>query len=110
MLKRKVAVIGLDSITPVMIERFVAEGRMPNLKRLRERGWSSELTSTMPATTPAAWTTVATGAWPSTHGVEGFAVHLPGRLTRSIIAVARTGSAASSSGRPPSRPASARSC
>jgi predicted AlkP superfamily phosphohydrolase/phosphomutase len=33
---------------------------------------------TMPPTTPAGWTTVATGAWPSTHGVEGFAGHRPG--------------------------------
>src|SRR6266516_2314862 len=78
MSKRKVAIIGIDSITPVMIERFMAEGRMPNLRRMYERGWSSEITSTMPPTTPAAWTTVATGAWPSTHGIEGFAVHRPG--------------------------------
>lgn len=74
----KVVVVGLDSITPVMIDRFVEEGRMPNLKRLRERGWSSEITPTMPPTTPAGWTTIATGAWPSTHGIEGFAVHAEG--------------------------------
>jgi predicted AlkP superfamily phosphohydrolase/phosphomutase len=78
MRRHRVAVIGVDSITPVMAERFVAEGRMPNLRRLMERGWWAETTSTMPPTTPAAWATVATGAWPSTHGVEGFAVHLPG--------------------------------
>jgi predicted AlkP superfamily phosphohydrolase/phosphomutase len=78
MSKRKVAVIGLDSITPMMVERFIAEGRMPNLQRLRERGWSSEMIPTMPPTTPAGWTTIATGAWPSTHGIEGFAVHVEG--------------------------------
>jgi predicted AlkP superfamily phosphohydrolase/phosphomutase len=75
---RKVVLVGLDSITPVMVERFLAEGRMPNLQRMRERGFSSEVTPTMPPTTPAGWTTVATGAWPSTHGVEGFAVHVEG--------------------------------
>lgn len=78
MAKPKVAVIGIDSITPVMADRFIAEGRMPNLQRLREWGWYSELTPPMPPTTPAAWTTIATGAWPSTHGVEGFAVHQAG--------------------------------
>lgn len=78
MTRRKVAVIGLDSITPVMIEPFLAEGRMPNLQRLQQRGWWSEITPTMPPTTPAGWATVATGAWPSTHGIEGFAVHCPG--------------------------------
>lgn len=78
MSQRKVAVVGLDSITPVMIDRFLAAGRMPNLKRLRDRGWSSEVTPTMPPSTPAGWTTVASGAWPSTHGIEGFAVHVEG--------------------------------
>lgn len=74
----KVVVIGLDSITPVMIERFCAQGQMPNLQRLRTQGWSAEVTPTMPPTTPAGWTTIATGAWPSTHGVEGFTVHRAG--------------------------------
>jgi len=76
--KRKVAVVGLDSITPVMIDRFVDQGRMPNLRRLRDKGFWAEVTPTMPPTTPAGWTTVATGAWPSTHGIEGFAVHRRG--------------------------------
>lgn len=75
---RRIAVIGLDSLSPIMVERFLAEGRMPNLDRIRRAGWSTELTPPMPPTTPAAWTTVATGAWPSTHGIEGFAVHVPG--------------------------------
>ncbi|HXM56888.1 MAG TPA: alkaline phosphatase family protein [Candidatus Dormibacteraeota bacterium] len=75
---RKVLLIGLDSITPVMIERMLQAGDMPNLARLAASGWSSEVVPTMPPTTPAGWTTVATGAWPSTHGIEGFAVHRQG--------------------------------
>lgn len=75
---RRVALIGLDSITPAMVEPFIDQGRMPNLRRIRDLGWWSEVTPTMPPTTPAGWTTVATGAWPSTHGVEGFAVHVEG--------------------------------
>jgi len=76
--RRRVVVIGLDSITPVMVERFLASGHMPHLAALRARGFSAEMVPTMPPTTPAGWTTVATGAWPSTHGVEGFAVHREG--------------------------------
>lgn len=75
---RKVAVVGLDSITPVMVDRYLAEGRMPNLARMRERGWWCEVKPTWPATTSTGWTTVATGAWPSTHGIEGFATHRRG--------------------------------
>lgn len=66
--------VGLDSITPLMVDRFMAEGRMPNLRRLTTRGWRSDTISTMPPTTPTAWTTIATGAWPQTHGIEGFVV------------------------------------
>ncbi len=78
MAKRRVALIALDSITPIMVDRFMAEGRLPNLERMRRQGWSAEILPTWPATTPAGWTTVATGAWPSTHGIEGFAVHVEG--------------------------------
>lgn len=76
--RRKVALIALDSITPIMVNRFMREGRLPNLDLMRRRGWSAEILPTWPATTPAGWTTVATGAWPSTHGIEGFAVHVEG--------------------------------
>jgi predicted AlkP superfamily phosphohydrolase/phosphomutase len=75
--RRRVVVIGLDSFTPVMADRYLAS-HMPALHGLCERGLYSEMVPTMPPTTPAGWTTVATGAWPSTHGVEGFAVHRPG--------------------------------
>lgn len=78
MSRPRVAIIGLDSLTPVMAERFLAASRMPALQRLRDRGFFAEVVPTMPPTTPAGWTTVTTGAWPSTHGVEGFAVHRPG--------------------------------
>lgn len=85
---RKVVLVGLDSIAPVMVDRFVAEGRMPNLQRMMQRGWSAEIVSTLPATTPAAWTTVATGAWPSTHGIEGFTVHVEGDpLDKKVFAL-----------------------
>lgn len=91
MAQPKVVVIGLDSITPVMVERFLAQGSMPHLQRLREQGWSAEVVPTMPPTTPAGWTTIATGAWPSTHGVEGFTVHVPGEpLDRKRYACSST--------------------
>lgn len=75
--RRRVVVVGLDSITPVMIDRFLADGAMPNLARLRDRGWSAEVVPTMPPTSPPGWATIATGAWPGTHGVDGFVVRDP---------------------------------
>ncbi len=76
--KTKVAVIGLDAIIPAYAERMIAAGKLPNLRALREAGFWSELIPTVPAWTPTGWATVATGANASTHGIEGFFIHLPG--------------------------------
>lgn len=70
--------IGLDSVVPKFVEEFGREGRLPNLMGLREEGFWAEAIPTIPAITPPGWATVGTGAWPSTHGIEGFGVHFPG--------------------------------
>lgn len=72
---RKLALVGLDSITPAILGPMLAEGAMPSLAELAAGGWSSEVVPTMPPTTPTGWTTLTSGAWPSRHGIEGFAVH-----------------------------------
>jgi predicted AlkP superfamily phosphohydrolase/phosphomutase len=76
--KRKVALIGLDAIIPVFAERLIEEGRLPNLRRLRDNGFWTELIPNAPAWTPTNWATIATGASASTHGIEGFFIHVPG--------------------------------
>jgi hypothetical protein len=74
----KVALVGLDGIVPQFAEKFMAEGAMPNLKKLRERGFYSHSIPSLPAWTPGNWATVVTGAQTSTHGIDGFEIHLPG--------------------------------
>lgn len=73
-MENKMVVIGLDSINP-LTKHFINEGKMPNLSKLMLNGFHSEMISTMPPTTPVAWTTIATGAYPSSHGIEGFSRH-----------------------------------
>jgi len=75
---KKVAFVGLDGIIPWMAEKFIAEGVMPNLKQLMENGFTTESVPSLPTWTPGNWTTLATGAQTSTHGIEGFEIHLPG--------------------------------
>lgn len=68
-------VIGLDGMDPDLTKRFVEEGKMPNVKRLIEQGAQREnlhLLGAMPTITPAQWTTLATGAYPETHGITDF--------------------------------------
>lgn len=72
---RKIMVIGLDGMDPDLTKRFMNEGKMPNVKKLVERGAQREdlhLLGAMPTITPAQWTTLATGAYPETHGITDF--------------------------------------
>ncbi len=64
--------IGLDGLDWDLLDRLVAEGRMPNWKRLTEKGYSARLTSVMPILSPIVWTTIATGVSPEIHRVLDF--------------------------------------
>ncbi len=68
----KVLVIGLDGATPELIERWVAEDKLPNLKKIIQGGVYGKLRSVYPPISPAAWTTFATGYNPGKHGTYDF--------------------------------------
>lgn len=71
-LAERVLIIGLDGATFDTLNPLIADGRMPNLKRLIETGTSGILDSTKPPITPAAWTTFMTGKGPGRHGIVDF--------------------------------------
>lgn len=75
---RRVAVVGIDGFSPDRMDRYLEAGALPAIGRVRREGVSAPLVSTLPATTPVAWATIATGALPSATGIEGFLVHQPG--------------------------------
>ena len=64
--------IGLDGLDWELLDRLVAENRMPNWKRLTAGGYSAKLTSVMPILSPIVWTTLATGVGPDVHRVLDF--------------------------------------
>ena len=71
----KVLVLGVDGFDPSLAKHFMDEGRMPALKQFVQRGAAREdlvLLGAMPTVTPPMWTTLATGAYPSTHGIISF--------------------------------------
>lgn len=76
MSKPRVLILGLDGLDPLLVERFAANGALPNLSRLMTRGVWGPLRSTTPATTLPAWTSFLTGASPSFHGVPDFTMRL----------------------------------
>ena len=70
----KFLVIGIDGFEPSLAKKFLDQGKMPNLKKFIERGACREdlvLLGAMPTVTPPLWTTLATGAYPGTHGITG---------------------------------------
>jgi len=66
---RKLMLLGVDSMMMKRVDRFVGEGRMPNLQRLMERGVAADAYPTIPTSTGPNWTTIITGADSATHGV-----------------------------------------
>lgn len=71
-LYKKVVVVGLDGLDPALVREFMARGRLPNLAALAARGTCSDLGTTLPAQTPTAWSTFATGLNAGGHGIYDF--------------------------------------
>ncbi len=65
----EVMVIGIDGASWNVLNAMMHAGVMPTLKRLVETGISGGLTSTIPPTSPPAWTSFMTGKNPGKHGI-----------------------------------------
>jgi predicted AlkP superfamily phosphohydrolase/phosphomutase len=65
-------VIGLDAMTPLVLEPLRAAGAVPHLDRLLGQGASGVLRSTTHPLTPQAWTTMFTGVGAGRHGIWDF--------------------------------------
>ncbi|MDQ3986005.1 MAG: alkaline phosphatase family protein [Actinomycetota bacterium] len=69
---KKAVMIGLDGAAWHLLDPLFEQGVMPRLEKLRAKGASGTLSSTVPTYTPPAWTSAATGVNPGRHGVYGF--------------------------------------
>lgn len=69
---KKVFCIGLDGGTFDLIDPFIKEGHLPNIKRLISGGARATLNSVILPFTPQAWGSFMTGVNPGKHGVFGF--------------------------------------
>ena len=74
---KRVVVIGLDGLEPTLAEQFMAEGIMPNLAKLRERGSYTRLGTTWPPLSPVAWSSFSTGTNPGKHNIYDFVSRTP---------------------------------
>jgi hypothetical protein len=65
-------VLGVDGMDPVVLQRLMDAGEMPNFKRLAESGGFQTLGTANPPQSPVAWSTFVTGMNPGGHGVFDF--------------------------------------
>ena len=65
-------VLGVDGLDPVILDRLMAEGRMPHFAALAREGSYQRLGTSNPPQSPVAWSNFVTGRDPGGHGVFDF--------------------------------------
>lgn len=89
-LSNKIIVLGVDGFEPSLAKKFMDQGKMPNLSQFVQKGACREdlmLLGAVPTVTPPMWTTLATGAYPNTHGITAFFNQHPEKLETVIYAL-----------------------
>lgn len=81
----RVLVVGWDGATWDLIDPLLAQGRMPHLARLLERGSQAVLDSTIVPISSAAWVGAVTGRDPAHSGVYGFFEPIPDTYDVTLI-------------------------
>ena len=69
---RRIVIVGFDGMDPELATRFMDQGKLPNLSKLRENGTFRPLRTTFPAISPVAWSTFQTGVNPGKHNIYDF--------------------------------------
>jgi len=68
----QMVIVGLDGMEPTLVEKFMTEGKLPNLSRLKKEGSYAHLKTTIPAISPVAWSSFMTGSHPCKHNIFDF--------------------------------------
>lgn len=84
---KELIILGIDGMDPALLQKYMDEGRVPNLKALAERGTFMPLATTDPPQSPVAWSAFITGLDLDGHGIYDFVhrdpVHLSSYLSTS---------------------------
>jgi len=69
---KRAVILGFDGMDPELADRFMQEGKLPNLAHLRDHGTFRKLRTTCPPISPVAWSTFMTGVNPGKHNIYDF--------------------------------------
>lgn len=86
----RVVVIGFDGMDPRLCGKLMNEGRLPNLKKMRDAGGFKPLGTSIPPQSPVAWSNFITGAGPGVHGIFDFVHRDPKKQCEPYYSAART--------------------
>ncbi len=74
---KRIIVLGLDGMDPGLATKFMQEGKLPNFRKLAEKGVFRTLDTSNPSMSPVAWSTFTTGTDASGHGIFDFLTRDP---------------------------------
>lgn len=83
----KILVLGIDGMDPRLTKKYLDQGKLPNVQKLIDLGSAREdvgMLGAQPPVTPPMWTTLATGAYPVTHGCTGGLAAKIGEIDASL--------------------------
>jgi predicted AlkP superfamily phosphohydrolase/phosphomutase len=83
---KKLVILGFDGVDAKLTERWMNEGKLPNLAKLRDQGSFAPLRPTIPSQTPVSWSTFSTGLNPGRHGIFDFLKRDPQTYTPAFAA------------------------
>ncbi|MBM4149385.1 MAG: hypothetical protein FJ224_10115 [Lentisphaerae bacterium] len=77
---KSVVILGIDGLDPLLLRRFIAEGRMPHAQRLAAEGCLARCGTSSPPQSPVAWSDFIAGTDPGGHGIFDFIHRDPATL------------------------------
>jgi len=75
--KRRALVLGIDGMDPTLLQKYLAEGALPHIRTLIDRGLFSPLRTSDPPQSPVAWANFISGTNPGGHGIYDFIARDP---------------------------------
>ena len=88
--RERVIVIGIDGLDPLLCEKLMARGKLPNLRRLCDAGGYRRLGTSIPPQSPVAWANFITGADAGVHGIFDFIHRDPAQQCLPLYSAAET--------------------
>lgn len=88
--RKKVIVIGIDGMDPVLSDQMMKAGGLRNFAKLANGGGFKVLGTSIPPQSPVAWANFINGAGPGSHGIFDFIHRHPEKQCAPFFAMAET--------------------